>query len=62
MARPRIGTARVALVGVTADQLAADAILQRVEAAQDAPLAERVDVYEAALNDLEAMLAKAMPR
>jgi hypothetical protein len=49
-------------VGVTADQLAADAILQRVEAAQDAPLAERVDVYEAALNDLEAMLAKAMPR
>jgi hypothetical protein len=45
------------LVGVTADE-----ILERVSAARDAPLAEQVEVYEAALGDLENMLAKAVPR
>jgi hypothetical protein len=37
-------------------------ILERVEAAQAAPLNERVGVYESALADLEAVLAEAGPR
>jgi hypothetical protein len=45
------------LVGVKAEDIVA-----RVEAARDAPLSERVDVYEAARAELEAMLARAVPR
>jgi hypothetical protein len=40
----------------------AEEITARVEAVEDAPLSERVEVYEAALADLEVMLAKAGPR
>lgn len=42
------------MIGVTPDE-----IMARVEAAADAPLAEQAAVYEAALGDLEALLAKA---
>jgi hypothetical protein len=45
------------LVIVTPEEITA-----RVEAAKDAPLGEQVAVYEAALNDLETILAKAVPR
>jgi hypothetical protein len=40
----------------------AEQISVRVEAAKDAPLEEQVAVYEVALDDLEAILAKAVPR
>lgn len=36
--------------------------MERVKAAREAPLSEQVEVYEAALTDLEAILAKAVPR